>query len=68
MVRLGDYVNVNEKSDYHGDYRGETWRVVGMALEPHGRINVTISSGVGMGRWDNPTDGFRPDELTVVEG
>ena len=62
-LKLGQQVTVNENSDYASDYRGEVWRVVGLALEPSGRINVAIAQD-GFTRWDDETDGFSPEELT----
>ena len=65
-IKLGVEIIVNENSDYYADYKNEMWYVIGLALEPHGRINVTIAQR-GNFRWENETDGFRPEELTIVE-
>lgn len=64
-IRLGQEVTVNDQSDYAADYRGEVWTVIGLQLEQHGRVNVTIAQP-GIYHWHAPTDGFRPEELTVV--
>ena len=64
-MRLGQHVTVNERSDFHADFKDEVWRVVSLSIEPSGLINVTIAQD-GFNRWDNPTDGFRPEELTLV--
>ena len=58
-------VTVNETSDYVDDYRGEVWKIIGLTLEVHGRVSVTIAQPDNF-RWCDPTDGFRPEELTPV--
>jgi hypothetical protein len=62
-LRLGQEVLINDKSDYEIDHRGETYFVIGFDLEMHGRVSVTIGQ-TGNFRWENSSDGWRPDELT----
>lgn len=64
-LKLGDIVTVNENFQYHGDWTGEEWVVVGLNLEDDGTINVTIAER-WHDVWDQRTDGFKPSELTLT--
>ena len=64
-IRLGQKVIVNDRSKFYSDFNNNEWTVIGLALRPTGKIDVTIAQPNFLG-WDDPTDGFSPDELRLV--
>ena len=67
-LNLGDVVEVTPDFKYYGEWRGDLLVVIGLKLGVNGDVDVTVADGLSKAPhgWDQPTDGFRPEELRLV--